>query len=335
MEIEKIYYNEKEANAMWDKIMAFSSYGFNLSHSFAYSMISYYSQWFKVNYPLEFWTSSLQHAKDDLIPNRISEIKKLKQGIKLSPPDINYSKDYFECNTETQSIYWSISKIKGLGEANSTYIMEERVGKGFFTGYDDFVKRIPKKQVNKKTVLSLILAGAFDDIEKVDKPEDRLFLVQRHYRRIGEALPEEYKDIKNTAKQYFWIFKQRELTGFGDVNFLEFLKQDKKYKKFADLYVNYETFIKAKDYEECCVCGRVSFIKERNTKNGKMLVVELLNNNDVISIVIWNDMYEEYFEILKDCMDKLLAITGKIRYDAKYKKINQLYSTDETLICEI
>ena len=57
--------NPKEyADGVWEKLLAFSGYGFNLSHAVAYSIMSYWSQWFKVNYPLEFWTTALQFSKE-------------------------------------------------------------------------------------------------------------------------------------------------------------------------------------------------------------------------------------------------------------------------------
>ena len=64
---------EEYAKNVWDKLLAFSGYGFNKSHAAAYSIMSYWSQYMKVNYPLEFWTASLQFAKESEIPYRLAE----------------------------------------------------------------------------------------------------------------------------------------------------------------------------------------------------------------------------------------------------------------------
>ena len=73
-------YTEKEAREIaekvWEKLLAFSGYGFNKSHAAAYTIMSYWSQWFKVNYPLEFWTTALQFAKESEVPYRLAELKK-------------------------------------------------------------------------------------------------------------------------------------------------------------------------------------------------------------------------------------------------------------------
>ena len=79
----------------------------NNSHAAAYSYISYWSMWFKVNYPLEFWTVSLSESKESEIPYRLAEIKKSSVDIEVRPPDVNHSGDYFTCDPKEQRIYFS------------------------------------------------------------------------------------------------------------------------------------------------------------------------------------------------------------------------------------
>lgn len=96
-----------QASEVWDKMLAFASYGFNKSHAVAYTMMSYWSQWFKVNYPLEFWTTSLQYAsKESDIPYRLVEMKKTGAEIEVRPPDINFSGETFTCDPKTNRIFF-------------------------------------------------------------------------------------------------------------------------------------------------------------------------------------------------------------------------------------
>ena len=107
----------EQASEVWEKMLAFASYGFNKSHAVAYTMMSYWSQWFKVNYPLEFWTTSLQYAsKEADIPYRLVEMKKTGVDIEVRPPDINFSGETFTCDPKTNRIFFSLGKVKGVGE---------------------------------------------------------------------------------------------------------------------------------------------------------------------------------------------------------------------------
>jgi len=103
---------EKEANDIWDKLIIFSDYGFNKSHAAVYAITGYISQWFKVNYPVEFWTTALEYSKDeDKMIAYIQEVNK-KGHISIVPPDINKSDLGFKSDSISKRIYWSILKIK-------------------------------------------------------------------------------------------------------------------------------------------------------------------------------------------------------------------------------
>ena len=117
---------EKEAEIIWDKMNAFSAYSFNKSHAVAYTLMSYWSQWFKVNYPLEFWTVSLQYSDESEIPYRLSEMKKIGVEIEIRQPDINYSESNFTCDSENNRIFYSLNKIKGVGDVAVNFYMETR-----------------------------------------------------------------------------------------------------------------------------------------------------------------------------------------------------------------
>ena len=316
-------YTKEDAAAVWKKMLAFSGYGFNKSHALAYSLISYQSQWLKVNYPLEFWTASMQYAKDDFIPARISEIRKLKQGIEIKPPSINFSDMIFECNKDTNSIYWSLSKIKNLGEATVSQLIEERKLNGLYGSYDDFVKRttITKSKLNRRHITCLILAGAFDDVEGIRYPEERRELLMRHLRRTGSDIADKYNDPDKVKKRYFWIFEQRELIGYGDVDFKELLTNSRKpnIKKYISYYCSAEKLAKAKDYDIALVIGKVTDVRKRTSKkdsSNKYMVITMLHNNDEINITVWGDCVASYEEGFFPSLEgKLIGFLGKCRRD--------------------
>src|SRR5690606_21439213 len=115
---------EYQANIIWNKIELFAGYSFNLSHAVEYSLIGYQTQWLKNYFPLEFWTVSLQYAKDDEVHKRIHEMNKF-EGIRLSGPDVNKSGEVFYTDWETNTIYWSLPKIKQIAEKATNAIVTE------------------------------------------------------------------------------------------------------------------------------------------------------------------------------------------------------------------
>lgn len=328
--------DEEEALNIWNKLLAFSGYGFNKSHSFAYSVMTYQSQWMKANYPLEFWTTSLQFADEKDIPKRISELRRLKQGIQVKPPSINNSDLLFECNVETLSIYWSLSKIKNVGKVAVTHIILERDKNGMFGSYDDFLSRVPKNKVNKRVITHLILAGAFDEVESIQKNTERLALLTYHFNKYKESLPEEYSDEELISKTYFWTLKQRDLTGFGNIDYKSYLRnlKSREAKKLADLYIDSEKFFELKDYAKACICGKVIHKIERKSKHGEFLILGIICNDDFLVINLWNDCYTENSEFLSDCMGKMIAINGKAKFD-NWRHQNILNTTEDTIIFEL
>lgn len=324
-----------EASKIWDKLVAFSGYGFNKSHSYAYSVMSYWAQYLKCNYSLEFWTTALGFAHEEDVPKIISELRRLKQGITVKPPDVNYSSFNFECDKETNNIYWSFGGVKNIGDASVRSMMEERTKNGPFLSFLDFYKRVTKSKVNSRVIYHLILSGAFDEIENLQKPTERLSLVIFHHLNVGKDLPEEFND-PIVDKSYFWIFKQRELTGFGDVDYKSFLRnlETKESKKMSSLYIEADEFFETKDYAEVCICGKVTYIKERKSKNGEFLVLNIISNNDLILVNIWNSEYEKHAEFFADCKNKdttTIAITGKVKFDT-WRGQQVLHSSDKTMV---
>lgn len=323
--------DKHEAIKIWNKLLAFGKYGFNKSHSTAYAIIAYWAQWFKANYPLEFWTTSLQFASEDEIPYRISELRKTNKDIEIKPPSINTSTITFEC--KDNNIYWSLIKIKGVGNANAEYIMNERANNGEFKSYRDFIKRVPKKNVNKKTLLNLILSGCFDEIENINKPSKRIKLVLYHHQIFELEVPDEFTS-DDVSKDYFWIFRQKELTGYGNVDYKQLLS-NAGLKKYQDIYHDSETFQKAADYKVVCICGVLNFYIEKTTKKGSQYcVMEIVSNNDLIRVVFWEDKLDEYREMIIELKGKVIAITGKAKFE-DYSNSNTLYSYEETTILNL
>lgn len=318
---------EDYANKVWDKLLAFSGYGFNKSHAAAYTIMSYWSQWFKVNYPLEFWTTALQFSKESEVPYRLAELKKTGVEIEIRPPDVNFSEGNFTCDPKEQRIFFSLTKIKGVGETAVKHLVETRAAGGQFFNLEEFLSRVPSK-VNKTVVKCLIIAGAFDLIENIKNPRDRRDLLARYLEIKGEDLPEEYKtaDAKTNA---FWILEQRRLTGFGEVDYESMIRDSIPNKRVAKLYVNDTEFLDSKADAEVTVAGKLIYYQTKEIKNGTMCTLQIDCNNTIIPILLWPDAYENLPEPVDTLKGMTIAICGRVKKD-KFKNEKKLYSDAKT-----
>jgi DNA polymerase III subunit alpha len=153
------------AQEIWSWFLPFASYGFNKSHSVGYGKIAYQTAYLKANYPIEFMASVLATEKQDV--ERMSFILDECKGMKIKvlPPDINESHANFTVVGKNE-IRFGLWAIKNVGHNIITTIIGERKAQGKFQSIEDFINRIQSKDLNKKSMESLIKAGAFDKLEE-------------------------------------------------------------------------------------------------------------------------------------------------------------------------
>ncbi|RAU83722.1 DNA polymerase III subunit alpha [Pontibacter arcticus] len=151
----------KKASEVFDVMEKFAQYGFNRSHSAAYSVVAYQTGYLKAHYPAEYMAAVLTNNMNDIkkVTFFIEEARKL--GVAVLGPDVNESLLKFNVNEQGQ-IRFGLAAIKGTGEAAVDAIISEREAKGPYQDLFDFSKRINLRAVNKKTFESMALAGAFD-----------------------------------------------------------------------------------------------------------------------------------------------------------------------------
>jgi len=154
---------EKSANEIWELFPSFARYGFNKSHSVCYALIGYQTAYLKARYPLEFMTALFNNDSGDVerIAFLITEAKKM--GIAILPPDINFS--FTKFTPEGKNIRFGLLAIKNVGTNIVEAIIEERQRGGPFLELIDFLKRVTHKDLNKKSLESLIKAGVFDSLK--------------------------------------------------------------------------------------------------------------------------------------------------------------------------
>jgi DNA polymerase-3 subunit alpha len=152
----------KIAAEIFDLIEKFASYGFNKSHSVAYSVLAYQTAYLKAHYPAEYMAATLSSEMDntDKIVVLIDECRKL--GIDVLPPDVNESGVNFVVTPK--GIRFGLSAIKNVGTGAVEQIVKARSEKGRFKDIFDFCVRVDLRLANKKTIEGLIQSGAFDSL---------------------------------------------------------------------------------------------------------------------------------------------------------------------------
>lgn len=155
--------DESLAIEIFEVMEKFAEYGFNRSHSAAYSVVAYQTAYLKANYPPEFMASVLTNNMNDIKKVTFFMDECRRMGIPVLGPDVNESQYRFAVNDKGE-IRFGMGAIKGVGEGAVEAIIREREN-GAYHSIFNFTKRIDLRACNKRTLESLALAGGFDTFE--------------------------------------------------------------------------------------------------------------------------------------------------------------------------
>ena len=307
---------------LWQWILPFAQYGFNKSHSCSYATIAYQTAYLKTHFPVEFMASALTSEKTDVerIAALINECKKMK--IEVLPPNINESLKNFTVIPKENKIRFGLLAIKNVGENIIDVIVQEVKNNGSFKSVEDFVQRINSKDLNKKSLESLIKAGAFDEFDERNK-------LLHNLERLLEWSRESQKSRMNGQKGLF------DGDSFSNNNIkLEQAVPATNFEKLSwekELLGLYVTSHPLEDFREILekktlslanignglkntsvrVGGIISGIKKIITKNGRpMLFVKLEDLTDKAEIVVFPGIIERNPTVFQE--NKIVFITGRI-----------------------
>jgi DNA polymerase-3 subunit alpha len=168
-------YGRELGESLFDVIAKFADYAFNKSHTFGYGLVTYQTAYLKVHYPVEYLACLLTSVKSNLDRAAIYLSDARSMGVKVLTPDINQSVTDFaalaphEVPPDVQlplaspgAITFGLAAIRNVGEGLVGQLLAERDANGPFESFHDFVERVPEPVLNKRTLESLIKAGAFD-----------------------------------------------------------------------------------------------------------------------------------------------------------------------------
>ncbi len=320
---------EETAKKIYDDMTDFAKYAFNKSHAACYAVVSYQTAYLKCYYPKEFFAALMTSviANNSKVAEYAFTCRKM--GIEILPPDINEGESEF--SVSGKGIRYGLSAIKSLGRPVIDAVIQERNSNGPFTGLEDFISRLSGKEVNKRTLESLIKSGAFD-----------CFNANRHqmmmvYGSIIDNINEEKKSNIAGQMSLFDLFEEHhEAVAMPKVQ--EYPKDEllAYEKEVLGVYVSghpmddYETiwrknitnvtsdFIneednppKVEDGQKATIGGMITGKTLKNTKTGKMMA--FLTVEDVfgaVEVLVFPKDYEKYKT--RAVEDNKVFISGRV-----------------------
>ncbi|TYC98725.1 DNA polymerase III subunit alpha [Arthrobacter echini] len=188
-------YSQAAMDKLWTVLESFSDYAFNKAHTAAYGLVSYWTAYLKAHHPAEYMAALLTSVGDDKDKLAIYLNECRRMGITVLPPDVNESSVDF--TPVGRDIRFGMGAIRNVGANVVGAMVGARNDKGAFASFSDFLQKVPAVVCNKRTIESLIKAGAFDSL--------------RHHRRALAVIHEEAVDSvivlkRNEAANQFDLF---------------------------------------------------------------------------------------------------------------------------------
>jgi DNA polymerase III alpha subunit len=235
---------------------------------------------------------------------------------------VNSSTKEFTPDVDRNTIFWSLIKIKGLGDSLIDKLLKER-SKGQFHDVSDFLKRMKSTGFGKNKTEALIFSGAFDIAHNIKNIKQRRDIYEQFLGYTNDVCAYSEDDLNSST---FWLLKQKELTGFGDINFTLLIQtKDTSLSRF--FITAEEVQQKQRKNKTAVVAGIVDFIREKSSKKGKFGSIRLRSNNGYVDCTMWSDFWTENKEEIEDAFNnkKIIAFKGVVNFD-EYNSQNAVYS---------
>ncbi len=158
-------YPARMAEDLFELVVPFADYGFNMAHACAYGYVAYQTAYLKANHPVEYMSAVLTSVKDDKDRKPYYLYACRGMGIEVLPPDVNESEqDFAPARSGERAVRYGLSAVRNVGAGAVAQIIDARRAKGSFTSFGDFCRKVEPAVLTKRVLESLIFAGAFDSL---------------------------------------------------------------------------------------------------------------------------------------------------------------------------
>jgi len=315
---------------LWDILLPFSDYAFNKAHSAAYGVISYWTAYLKANYPVEYMAALLTSVKDDKDKSALYLGECRHMGITVLPPDVNSSAANF--TAVGGDIRFGLTAVRNVGANVVDAIVRTREEKGAFSSFIDFLDKVPAVVCNKRTIESLIKAGAFDSL---GHPRRALLLV--HEQAVDSVIGVKRKEAEGQFDLFADLGAEDDSMGFSVV-IPDLPDWDKKQRlaferEMLGLYVSdhplsgLEHVLSAAadvsiatlnadearpDGSTVVVAGLITSLQRKMSKQGNpWAAVTLEDLEGSVEIMFFGETYLAYSTVLAE--DAVIVVRGRVR----------------------
>ena len=311
------------ADKFWELVEPFNRYAFNRSHAACYAMIAYQTAYLKGNYPIEFMAALMNSHSGDIerIAFLIDECRNM--DIEVLPPQINHSMAGFSVIHGEQKIHFGLSAIKNVGINVVNSIIEERNARGPFKSVEEVVGRVHSKDLNKKSLESLIKCGALDVCGErtalLASVDDLLNYARESQRQHNmgqaslfggsdaDALPSlRLKDVE-PVKRIEKLIWEKELLGlFISDHPLRGLEST-----FPKDIMPIGVVLRGKKTSGIKMAGMVTKVQKIVTKTGKPMLFSWIEDiNAKIELVVFPTVLEQHPEAFQE--NNIIVVSGKL-----------------------
>ncbi len=332
--------SKEKAGELWRLFDPFKGYGFNKAHAASYAKVAYQTAYMKANFPAEFMASMLTADAGDTekISAGIAECQRM--GISILPPDINESFGNFTVvdtvgratpngrrtsDKSDKTIRFGLYTIKNLGKEIADAIIEERKINGHFKSFSDFLEKVQHKNLNKKSLESLIKSGAMDALgergQMIFNIDDALAYNKNSAKTLQNqnslfSLMEDQSSIpvlklkeSEPAPQEEKLAWEKELLGL----YLSGHPLDKFKDKMEKIKTNIADAKKMPANMPIVTAGMIEEIRRVMTKkNEPMLFLKLSDYKDSIEMVVFPRILTDFGNMVSE--GKCIAVRGKISH---------------------
>ncbi len=315
--------SKRDAEKIWDLFEPFQGYGFNKAHAASYGKVAYQTAYMKANYPVEYMSAILTADSGDV--DKVSEgiAECARMGIKVLKPDVNQSFGNFTVVKKDgeDAIRFGLNSIKNFGEGIAEVIIHEREENGKYKDLTDFLTRIQDRNLNKKSLESLIKCGALDSFEykrgrMLAHLEDLLTFNKEQSKDTAQVSLFSATDGHNSlslpeaeeAPMTDLLRWEKELLGL----YVSGHPLDPFKERLVERRQNVASAKKCFSGLETVVAGILSEVKLFTTKKGdKMAFIKLSDYDDTIEAVAFPKTYAKYKDIL--VQENCVAFKGKVK----------------------
>ncbi len=321
-------FDPKKAGDLFELMAEFAKYGFNKSHAAAYCVISAQTAWLKYYYPVEFLAAllSTEMSNTDNVVKYAKDARRKK--ITIKPPSVNTSE--FNFDVAGDNILFSLGAVKGVGEAAAQAILETRnsLENKKFESLDQFFSTVDLRRVNKKTIESLIKAGAFDEFgfNRRELYEGYPLYIESQERARRDKEIGQFDLFANVEELQQSIvipktepYSKKEVLNF-EKEVLGFYLSGHPLDGVEHLF-EVKTFIDEKTKKEFVeMPGLIGSKREIITKKGtRMAFLQIENQFESFEAIVFPDTYDKYK--LQFELDIPMIFIGKIEVEESQKKM--------------